>query len=73
MLSAVTLPRGGRWAGGMAGGIGRPRDTASTVPHRFVLARLAAACTARAAWTNSPPLPAAAVAPDCLAEPARQS
>jgi hypothetical protein len=61
MLSAVTLPRGGRWAR-----YGQPRGIASTVPRKFVLARLAAACLA---WPNNPLLPAAAVAPDCLAEP----
>jgi hypothetical protein len=37
----------------MAGGVGRPRGTASTVPCRFVLARLAAACPARGAAEQS--------------------
>jgi hypothetical protein len=70
MLLAVTLPRGGRWVERMAGGVGRPWGTTSTVPHRFVLARLAAACVARAVRPNSPLLSAAAVAMDYLMEPA---
>jgi hypothetical protein len=48
---------------------------ASLVPRRFVLARLATACKLHRAAVrlNSPPLLAAAVAPGCLAVPARLS
>jgi hypothetical protein len=49
----------------MTDGVGQPRGTTSTVPRRFVLAMLAAACAARAARPNSPPLP------DCLDSPIR--
>jgi hypothetical protein len=48
-------------------------STTSTVPRRFVMARLAAACAERPARPNSPPLPAAAVTPDYLTEPAELS
>jgi hypothetical protein len=54
----------------MADSVSWPRGIALTVPGRFVLARLAAAC---AAWLNSSTLSAAAVTLDYLAEPARLS
>jgi hypothetical protein len=54
----------------MADSVSRPRGIALTVPGRFVLARLAAACAVR---PNNSPLSAAVVTPDYLAEPARLS
>jgi hypothetical protein len=53
MFSAVTLPHGGQWAGGMEGGVGWPRGTTSTVPRRFVLARLHDRTILRCPWKRS--------------------